>query len=702
MSHRRAGASLAALIWLAACGGGGDPAPPDPCAAVGVCSSPPPNSCPGSDSALVYPASGRCTEVAGQAACDYQPILTPCPAGQVCQAGACAAPPDPCAASDVCTTPPAPGCNLSGERVTYPSQGDCSALGGLAVCDYPPLAVPCPAGESCQAGLCVVPPDPCAASGLCSTPPANTCNASGLLVTYPAQGICSPVNGLPSCHYPPAATPCPAGQVCQAGACVTPNPCDLPGACTAPPPDACAPGEIALHYPATGTCNAVTQSCSYQPTQERCADAGRICQAGVCVEPPNPCLASGVCMEARPPTCSTPTKALTYPLPGQCTPSGGLPSCSYPPAETDCGATGQVCEAGACVTPPDPCGAADVCTTPPADSCPSTFSALQYQATGTCTAVGQVASCDYHPILVDCSAAGQVCRDGACAPADPCQVPPSGAGFLVYSAYAGAAEGYDLRAVKLDGTCDQLLVSAPGDDLSPSWDAGTGRLAWGAARGGALVVATMDLHDGVAHLLDTGPGFASGPALSADGATLVYEGRAPGATSADLRQVPFVGGPSVQVVANTNLQSDSGPALGPTGTIYFVRSLLDAAGASLSEDLYYSPSESGSAVQITFGARVIGRPAISADGLLLAYAVESTTAGSFTKVRIRDLTTNLEYVLSDQGDSEPAFSADGALVAVRTARYGPADIVLLDTATGALVKRLTTGAAVVGTPAFPR
>jgi Tol biopolymer transport system component len=108
--------------------------------------------------------------------------------------------------------------------------------------------------------------------------------------------------------------------------------------------------------------------------------------------------------------------------------------------------------------------------------------------------------------------------------------------------------------------------------------------------------------------------------------------------------------------------------------------------------------------QLTSGSLLIGRPTVSGDGRFLAWA--SSDGLAFPKVLVRDLdlASGTERVLSDQADSEPAFDASGALVAVRTGRYDLSlgDVVLLDATTGALVRRLTPGTASVGSPAFPR
>ncbi len=814
------------------CQAGACVAPPDPCAAAGVCTSPPADACDGATVRLDYGAAGTCTVVGGAAACAYLPVVVDCAAGgQVCQGGACVAPPDPCAAAGVCNTPPAPTCTTPTTLVTRSAPGLCTAAGGLPVCDYPATTTDCAAGgQVCQGGACVAPPpcevagvcttppadgcldattaqryaspgtctdvggapscvyqpsvvdcaatnqacdggacvDPCAAPGLCTTPPADDCASATVRLDYGAAGTCTAVGGAPSCAYLPAVVDCAAsGQVCQGGACVTPPPCEVAGVCTTPPADACLTATTAQRFTSPGTCTEVggAASCDYHLTLVDCALTGRVCEAGACVVPPDPCAApdactsppadacqgatvrldysspgtctnqggtaacayppvvvdcastnqaceAGTCVdpcaapglcEAPPPDdCASATVRLDYGATGACTPVGGAPTCEYQPLVVDCDATGLVCEAGACVAPPDPCAAPGVCTTPPADECASARTVLDYPATGTCTNAAGTAACDYSPAQVTCPI-GQVCAGGACV-TDPCAIPPDGAGFVAYAAWVNGTAGYDLRAVRVDGTCDQPLADGPGDDLDPAWDAATGTLTWGATREGNGRIAVMALADRTPQILDTGLALAAAPTLvpTAVGQLVVFEDRPFGEQDADLRffnldrdlQGPFYVTPD----------HEAGPASTSDGSqVYFVSNRVFGRQA-----IWRIPPGGGTPTFITFvedalhEPELIGKPAVSPDGHHLAYARASTTPGSLTKVMIYDVETQEERLLSDQGDSEPAYDATGNTLAVRTSRYGLTDVVLLDVATGAVTRRLTDGTRLVGAPTFPR
>jgi Tol biopolymer transport system component len=312
------------------------------------------------------------------------------------------------------------------------------------------------------------------------------------------------------------------------------------------------------------------------------------------------------------------------------------------------------------------------------------------------------------------------CGGGGSTP-DPCALPVNGAGFL---AYADDRSGnFELRAVKTDGTCDQLLGSGPDYDLAPSWSAASGLVAWASWRDAARIV-VKDVRSGVSRTLDTGTGAATAPAISPDGALVAFERLAEGEASGDVYVVAAAGGAPVAVAAGqiqdpgggTCPANDAGPAFSVTAQGRFVYFVSDRASLGCSADqrlhevwrvaVGSDGAPAGVPEQLTTGSAIVGRPTVAPDGRSFAYAraVGLTPAAVVIHELSAGPVTAQDRVVSAQSDTEPAFSASGDLLAAKTGRYGGAtgDIVLLDVATGAVTRRLTSGTAFVGAPAFPR
>jgi Tol biopolymer transport system component len=313
------------------------------------------------------------------------------------------------------------------------------------------------------------------------------------------------------------------------------------------------------------------------------------------------------------------------------------------------------------------------------------------------------------------------CGGGGAAAPDPCAPPPGGAGFLLYA--DDRSGNFELRSVKTDGTCDRPFASGPDYDLAPSWSSAAGLVAWSSWRDAARI-ALRDVRAGTTRLLETGPGQASSPAISPDGTLVAFERLAAGDTSGDVYLVPVAGGTATALAAGeiqvagggTCPANDAGPvfSFSPQGRfLYFVSDR--ASGSCLAAQRVHEVwrvavgtdgAPTGAPEQLTSGSALVGRPTVAPDGLSFAY---TRAAGlSPTAVVIHPLSAGLvtsgDRVVSGQADSEPAFSPAGDVLAVKTARYSPAagDIVLLDVATGVVLERLTSGASMVGNPAFPR
>lgn len=327
-------------------------------------------------------------------------------------AAGCATPSNPCDPNP-CVAPPGNACQGTVAQI-YPAQGVCEASGGEAVCSYLPAETDCAdTGLYCSAGQCVA--DPCSPNP-CTSEPADACDGD-VLVRYEHTGSCELVDDAVECSYAEAdRTDCIAsGMACVDGACQsTTDPCS-PNPCTSAPADFCT-GAVASVYPSVGACtdSGGGADCAYTAVEVDCADNGLECQDGACVAPVDPC-SPNPCTSPPAPTCSGDT-ATQYPATGTCADVGGSPDCTYGPTTVDCTQTGQVCQAGLCVTAGDPCNP-NPCTSPPADDC-SGDTANHYPSTGTCTDNGGQAACAYTPSTVDCTQTSQVCAVGACVTPD--------------------------------------------------------------------------------------------------------------------------------------------------------------------------------------------------------------------------------------------------------------------------------------------
>jgi len=167
----------------------------------------------------------------------------PCPAGQVCSGGSCAA-----SCNDECAT---------GSRTC--TGGGWRACGNF---DADPCLdwgepTPCGAGESCSNGVC---------SAVCS----DECAAGAAVCSGGGVARCGEANDGDDCLEWSRAVPCPAGQVCSRGACVT--------QCS----DECAAGSTSCLGDAVVTCGDYdSNGCLEWGAAQPCAE-GQTCSGGRC------------------------------------------------------------------------------------------------------------------------------------------------------------------------------------------------------------------------------------------------------------------------------------------------------------------------------------------------------------------------------------------------------------------------------------
>lgn len=278
---------------------------------------------------------------------------------------------------------------------------------------------------------------------------------------------------------------------------------------------------------------------------------------------------------------------------------------------------------------------------------------------------------------------------------DPCAFDTGGAPWLALCSLASGS--WDVEVIRADGTCRRPIAEGPATDLHPAWTA-AGLIAYDSDRAPGQGLWLHDLKTGQEHRLDLGTLSATSPAFSPDGATLAFEGRVPGSTDGSIYLVPAAGGTPTLLTtdpldpAAPAPSANGGPSFSPDGaTVYFV------SNRSGAYDVWKVPAAGGEAVRVTTGSGIIGKPAVSPDGLSLAYA--RAAPGSTTEVVLRDLAGGAVTVLGGTGRSEPAFDPAGGRLALR-AQYLLTTTIDLTPLDGSPGLRLTTGPGPDGAPAF--
>jgi TolB protein len=272
---------------------------------------------------------------------------------------------------------------------------------------------------------------------------------------------------------------------------------------------------------------------------------------------------------------------------------------------------------------------------------------------------------------------------------DACALDQPGAPWLAFVSRRSGS--YDLYVARADGTCERPLNADASIDLAPTWGT-TGSIAFASDRGGLQRVWLHDLASGRETMLDTGTIAAAAPSFSPDGLTIAFEGRPAGATTVDVFVVPAAGGTPTPLTSHA--ADDTGPAWAPDGRrLYFLSSRTGAF------EVFSVPAEGGEATQVTTGSKIIGRPVASPDGSALYFARRAT--GSTTEVVRFELATKVATPVTGAGESEPALSPDGTLLATRSLRYDDRNPeVVVSAIDGSAPVRVTRDPSADGAPVF--
>ena len=269
--------------------------------------------------------------------------------------------------------------------------------------------------------------------------------------------------------------------------------------------------------------------------------------------------------------------------------------------------------------------------------------------------------------------------------------PGSPEGALVYQGSDG--QGNSIRLLLPTGADEPLSGLAATGAVGPSFSATAGLIAFKGDRSGQPVLVLHAWRDDAERVLDVGTLWPAAPALSPDGTTIAFEGTDVAAPTG-LYVAPVAGGTPVLVAPTA--ATNAGPAWAPDGQrLYF------GSNRTKQWEIFVAATDGTDPTQVTTGSRLIGKPAVSPDGLSLAYA--QAVGARTSQVVVRTLADGGERVLSSvASESEPSFAADGQTIAVTSTLYGQPCLVLRDVATGALLRRLTNRAGLQSAPAFAR
>jgi Tol biopolymer transport system component len=122
-------------------------------------------------------------------------------------------------------------------------------------------------------------------------------------------------------------------------------------------------------------------------------------------------------------------------------------------------------------------------------------------------------------------------------------------------------------------------------------------------------------------------------------------------------------------------------------------------GVNAGYNAWKVPAAGGAETMVAGTRGILGRPAATPDGLGLAYTL-SAPGAAFSQVVVQTLASGVVRTVTSQEDGEPTFNRSGDRLVVTSQRGTGADLLLLETATGAVVRQLTSDPSIDGAAAY--
>lgn len=362
------------------------------------------------------------------------------------------------------------------------------------------------------------------------------------------------------------------------------------------------------------------------------------------------------------------------------------------------------------------CGDASCDEGETSESCPDDCEPAAVCGDASCDASETCRSCE-----ADCGACPIVCGDALCVePTETCEScpgdcgtcpPPPGAenpwiAFTMRSsafATGGEASLEQLWIVRADGTglakYNNPIPTPAGNvnfEQSPDFAPDGTRLAFVGYDPGqgdtARELRVIDLSAGTVTTVPTDFSAITNPSWLSDGLSVAVEARLAADAGSSIYLVRVSDGSVTRLTSPAGGFSDAAPFVSPTGDyVYFVR------GNGTSFDVYRIRPDGSGESRVTTNSRIEGGVTVSLDGTQIMYGAQPSNPDLPSAMQRRNASGGGAAAFGEPGDAQPYYFNDSARLAMirsepATTFVGGQELTIVDVATGALIRRLTSNA----------